>query len=178
QSWMNFAASWTTCSRKTSFAPALHRSQLRSCSPPKKYGGLRMCIDYHALNRVTIKSRYLIPHADELIDQLRGAKFFSKIDLRGGYHQIRVNEAECYKTAFRTRYGSYEYTVMPFGLTNAPLMFQLTMNEVFRPLLDKCVIVYLDDIRIFSTAREQHLKDLEAVFSLLQQHRLITKGSK
>ncbi|GJP59195.1 hypothetical protein CLOP_g9431 [Closterium sp. NIES-67] len=145
---------------------------------PKKDGGLRMCIDYRALNRVTIKSRYPIPRADELIDQLRGAKFFSKIDLRGGYHQIRVNEADCYKTAFRTRYGSYEYTVMPFGLTNAPSTFQLTMNEVFRPLLDKCVIVYLDDILIYSTTREQHLKDLEAVFSLLQQHRLITKGSK
>ncbi|GJP61476.1 hypothetical protein CLOP_g18631 [Closterium sp. NIES-67] len=107
-----------------------------------------------------------------------GQSSFSKIDLRGGYHQIRVNEADCYKTAFRTRYGSYEYTVMPFGLTNAPSTFQLTMNEVFRPLLDKCVIVYLDDILIYSTTREQHLKDLEAVFSLLQQHRLITKGSK
>ncbi|GJP77657.1 hypothetical protein CLOP_g8017 [Closterium sp. NIES-67] len=145
---------------------------------PKKDGGLRMCIDYRALNRVTIKSRYPIPRADELIDQLRGAKFFSKIDLRGGYHQIRVNEADCYKTAFRTRYGSYEYTVMPFGLTNAPSTFQLTMNEFFRPLLDKCVIVYLDDILIYSTTREAHLRDLEAVFALLQQHRLITKGSK
>ncbi|GJP38824.1 hypothetical protein CLOM_g23232 [Closterium sp. NIES-68] len=145
---------------------------------PKKDGGLRMCIDYRALNQVTIKSRYPIPRADELLDQLRGAKFFSKIDLRGSYHQIRVNEADCYKTAFGTRYGSYEYTVMPFGLTNAPSTFQLTMNEVFRPLLDKCVIVYLDDILIYSTTREQHLKDLEAVFSLLQQHRLITKGSK
>ncbi|GJP78503.1 hypothetical protein CLOP_g8794 [Closterium sp. NIES-67] len=145
---------------------------------PKKDGGLRMCIDYRALNRVTIKSRYPIPRADELIDQLRGAKFFSKIDLRGGYHQIRVNDADCYKTAFRTRYGSYEYTVMPFGLTNAPSTFQLTMNEVFRPLLDKCVIVYLDDILIYNTIREAHLRDLEAVFALLQQHRLITKGSK
>ncbi|GJP45655.1 hypothetical protein CLOM_g5017 [Closterium sp. NIES-68] len=137
-----------------------------------------MCIDYRALNRVTIKSRYPIPRADELIDQLRGAKFFSKIDLRGGYLQIRVNEADCYKTAFPTRYGSYEYTVMPFGLTNAPSTFQLTMNEIFRPLLDKCAIVYLDDILIYSTTREAHLKDLEAVFTLLQQHRLITKGSK
>ncbi|GJP52823.1 hypothetical protein CLOM_g11911 [Closterium sp. NIES-68] len=145
---------------------------------PKKDGGLRMCIDYRALNWVTIKSRYPIPRADELIDQLRGAKFFSKIDLQGGYHQIRVNEAHCYKTAFRSFYGSYEYTVMPFGLTNAPSTFQLTMNEVFRPLLDKCVIVYLDDILVFSTTREQHLKDLEAVSSLLQQHRLITKGCK
>ncbi|GJP49384.1 hypothetical protein CLOM_g8601 [Closterium sp. NIES-68] len=115
---------------------------------PKKDGGLQMCIDYRALNRVTIKSRYPIPHADERIDQIRGAKFFSKFDLRGGYHQIRVNEADCSKMVFRTRYGRYEYT--------------LTMNEVFRPLLDKCVIVYLDNILIYSTTREQHLKDLEA----------------
>ncbi|GJP67367.1 hypothetical protein CLOP_g24189, partial [Closterium sp. NIES-67] len=125
---------------------------------PKKDGGLRMCIDYCALNQVTIKSRYPIPYADELIDQLRGVKFFSKIDMRGD--------------SFRTQYGSFEYTVMPFGLTNASSMFQLTMNEVFRPLLDKCVIVYLDDILIYSTIREQHLMDLEAVFSVLQQHRL------
>ncbi|GJP65768.1 hypothetical protein CLOP_g22629 [Closterium sp. NIES-67] len=127
-----------------------------------QYGGLRMCIDYRALNRVTIKSRYPIPRVDELIDQLRGARFFSKIDLRGSYHQLRVHKADCYKTAFRTRYGSYEYTVMPFGLTNAPSTFQLTMNENFQPLLDKCVIVYLDDILVYSTTREQHLKDLEA----------------
>ncbi|GJP49090.1 hypothetical protein CLOM_g8351 [Closterium sp. NIES-68] len=127
---------------------------------PKKDGGLRMCIDYRALNRVTIKSPYPIPRADELIDQLREAKFFSKIDMRGSYHQIRVNKTSYYKTAFRTRYGSYEYTVMPFGLTNASSTFQLTMNEVFRPLLDKCVIVYLDDILVYSTTREQHLKDL------------------
>ncbi|GJP52878.1 hypothetical protein CLOM_g11964, partial [Closterium sp. NIES-68] len=120
----------------------------------KKDGGLRMCIDYRALNRVTIKSRYPIPRADELIDQLCGAKFFSKIDLRGSYHQIRVNEADYYKTAFRTRYESYEYTVMPFGLTNAPSTFQLAMNDVFWPLLYKCVIVYLDDIVIYSTTWE------------------------
>ncbi|GJP80447.1 hypothetical protein CLOP_g10650, partial [Closterium sp. NIES-67] len=92
-----------------------------------------------------------LPRADDLIDQLRGARFFSKIDLRGGYHQICVHEADCSKTAFRIRYGSYEYTVMPFGLTNAPSTFQLTMNEFFRPLLDQCVIVYLDDIFIYST---------------------------
>ncbi|GJP42842.1 hypothetical protein CLOM_g2370, partial [Closterium sp. NIES-68] len=119
---------------------------------PKKDGGLRMCTDY--------------------------PRYFSKIDLRGGYHQIRVFADDCHKTAFRTRYGSYEYTVMPFGLTNAPSTFQLTMNGVFRDLLDKCVIIYLDDILIYSKTREQHLKDLEAVFQRLQQHRLITKGSK
>ncbi|GJP51861.1 hypothetical protein CLOM_g10990 [Closterium sp. NIES-68] len=132
---------------------------------PKKDGGLRMCTDYRALNRVTIKSRYPIPRTDELIDNLRGARYFSKIDLRGGYHQIRVFADDCHKTAFRTRYGSYEYTVMPFGLTNAPSTFQLTMNGVFRDLLDKCVIIYLDDILIYSKTREQHLQDLEAVFS-------------
>ncbi|GJP44517.1 hypothetical protein CLOM_g3905 [Closterium sp. NIES-68] len=129
----------------------------------KKDGSLRMCIDYRALNRVTIKSCYPIPRADELIDQLRGAKFFSKIDLRGGYDQIRMNEVDCYKTAFRTWYGSYEYMVMPFGLANAPSTFHLTMNEVFRPLLDKCVIVYLENILIYSITREQHLKDWEAI---------------
>ncbi|GJP67056.1 hypothetical protein CLOP_g23928, partial [Closterium sp. NIES-67] len=131
---------------------------------PKKDGGLRMCIDYRALNWVTIKSRYPIPRADELIDQLRGAKFLSKIDLRGGYHQFCVNEADYYKTAFRTRYRSYEYTVMPFGLTNAPSTFQLTINEVFRLLMDKCVIVYLDDILVYSTTRKQHLKDFDNCF--------------
>ncbi|GJP47876.1 hypothetical protein CLOM_g7051 [Closterium sp. NIES-68] len=145
---------------------------------PKKDGGFRMCIDYRALNRITIKSRYPIPRADDLLDQLRGAKFFSKIDLRGGYHQIHVATEDCHKTAFRTRYGSYEYLVMPFGLTNAPSTFQMTMNGVFRELLDKCVIIYLDDILIYSRSREQHLKDLDAVFTLLHKNRLITKGSK
>ncbi|GJP45444.1 hypothetical protein CLOM_g4833 [Closterium sp. NIES-68] len=145
---------------------------------PKKDGSLRMCIDYRTLNRVTIKSRYHILRADELINQLRRAKFFSKIDLRGSCHQIRVNEADFYKTAFRTRYGSYEHMVMPLGLTNAPSTFQLTMDEVFWPLLDKCVIVYLDDILVYSTTQEQQLKDLTEVFSPLRQHRLITKGSK
>ncbi|GJP60203.1 hypothetical protein CLOP_g17414 [Closterium sp. NIES-67] len=106
---------------------------------PKKDGGLRMCIEYHALNRVMIKSRCPISRAKELIDQLRGTRYFSKIDLRGGYHQIRVFTDDCHKTAFRNRYGCYEYTVMPFALTNAPSTFQLTMNGVFRDLLDKCV---------------------------------------
>ncbi|GJP29919.1 hypothetical protein CLOM_g20478 [Closterium sp. NIES-68] len=133
---------------------------------PRKNGGLRMCNDYRALNRVIIKSRYPIPRADKLIDQLRGAKFFSKIDQRCGYHQIRVNDADCYETAFRTRYGSCEYTVMSFGLTNVPSTFHFTMNEVFWPLLDKCVIVYLDDILVYSTTWEQHLKDLTDVSSL------------
>ncbi|CAI7806861.1 unnamed protein product [Closterium sp. NIES-54] len=145
---------------------------------PKKDGGFRMCIDYRALNRVTIKSRYPIPHADELIDQLRTAWVFSKIDLRGGYHQIRVEPSDCAKTAFGTRYGSFEYTVMPFGLTNAPATFQMTMNEAFRPLLDKCVIIYLDDILVYSQDKQQHLAELEEVFTDLDKHILLTKGSK
>ncbi|CAI7817935.1 unnamed protein product [Closterium sp. NIES-53] len=108
---------------------------------------------------VTIKSRYPIPRADELIDQLRTARVFSKIDLRGGYHQIRVNPPDCPKTAFRTRYGSFKYTVMPFGLTNAPATFQMTMNEAFRPLLDKRVIVYLD--AVFKILSENRHTDLQ-----------------
>ncbi|GJP39137.1 hypothetical protein CLOM_g6944 [Closterium sp. NIES-68] len=127
---------------------------------------------------MTIKSRYPIPRADKLLDQLRGAMFFSKIDLRWGYHQIRVSAEDCHKTVFRTRYGSYEYLVMPFGLTIAPSTFQMTMNGIFRQLLDKCVIIYLEDILIYSRSREQHLQDLDAVFTLLHKNRLITKGSK
>ncbi|CAI7819598.1 unnamed protein product [Closterium sp. NIES-53] len=144
---------------------------------PKKDGEFRMCIDYQALNRVTVKSRYPIPRADELIDQLQTARVFSKIDLRGGYHQIRFEPSDCAKTAFSTRYGLFEYTVMPFGLTNAPANFQMTMNEAFRPLLDKCVIIYLDDILVYSRDKQQHLEDLEAVFTFLDKHRLLTKGS-
>ncbi|CAI7797293.1 unnamed protein product [Closterium sp. NIES-54] len=144
----------------------------------KKDGGFRMCIDYRALNRVIVKSRYPIPHADELIDQQRTARVFSKIDLRGGYHEIRVEPSDCAKMSFWTRYESFEYTVMPFGLTNAPATFQMTMNEAFRPLLDKCVIVYLDDILVHCRDKQQHLANLEAVFTVLDKHRLLTKGSK
>ncbi|CAI7850157.1 unnamed protein product [Closterium sp. NIES-53] len=107
------------------------------------------------MNMVTVKSRYPIPRADELIDQLRTARVFSKIDLRGGYHQIRVEPSNCANTTFRTRYRSFEYTVMPFGLTNAPATFQMTMNDAFRPLLDKCVIIYLDEMLVYSRDKQQ-----------------------
>ncbi|CAI7810505.1 unnamed protein product [Closterium sp. NIES-53] len=136
-----------------------------------------MCIDYRALNRATIKSRYPIPRADELINQLRTAQDFSKIDIRGGYHKIRVNPPNSAKTAFRTRYGSFEYTVMPFTRNNAPTIFQMTMNEAFHPLLDRCVIVYLDDIPIYNPDRAQHLQDIEAIFKIPSENRLLTKAS-
>jgi transposase InsO family protein len=144
----------------------------------KKTGELRMCVDYRALNDITIKNRYPLPRIDEIFDQLRGARVFTKIDLRSGYHQIRVDEESVPRTAFTTRYGQYEFTVMPFGLTNAPATFQTLMNQVLRPFLDQFCVVYLDDILVFSRSLEEHVAHLRAVLGKLRDNQLYAKLSK
>ena len=144
----------------------------------KKDGSLRMCIDYRALNSQTIKNRYALPRIDDLLDQLYGAKRFSKIDLTSGYWQIAIAAADRYKTAFRTRYGHYEFNVMPFGLTNAPATFQSLMNDIFRDMLDICVIVYLDDILVYSKNDEDHEKHVRQVLQRLRENKLYARPSK
>ena len=144
----------------------------------KQDGSLRLCVDYRGLNRLTVKNRYALPFISDLTDRLHGAKFFTKIDLRSGYWQVRVADEDVHKTAFRTRYGHYEFTVMPFGLTNAPATFMRLMNEVLRPLLDKCVVVYLDDILIYSKTLEEHVEHIKLVLDALRKHQLYAKLSK
>ncbi|KAJ9556778.1 hypothetical protein OSB04_011392 [Centaurea solstitialis] len=144
----------------------------------KKDGSLRMCIDYRELNKLTVKNRYPLPRIDDLFDQLQGAAWFSKIDLRSGYHQLKVREEDVHKTAFRTRYGHYEFVVMPFGLTNAPAAFMDLMNRVCRPLLDRSVIVFIDDILIYSKTKEDHVEHLREVLEILRKEQLYAKFSK
>src|SRR5262249_26146376 len=141
----------------------------------KKDGSMRLCIDYRELNKVTIKNRYPLPRIDDLFDQLQGASVFSRIDLRSGYHQLRIKPEDVSKTAFRTRYGHYEFLVMPFGLTNAPAAFMDLMNRVYKPLLDKCVIVFIDDILIYSSTKEQHEEHLRMALQTLRKHQLYAK---
>ena len=144
----------------------------------KKDGSFRMCIDYRELNKLTIKNRYPLPRIDDLFDQLQGSSYYSKIDLRSGYHQLRVQEDDIPKTAFRTHYGHYEFLVMSFGLTNAPAVFMDLMNRVCKPYLDKFVIVFIDDILIYSRTKEEHGQHLQIILELLRKEKLYAKFSK
>ena len=144
----------------------------------KKDGSMRMCIDYRELNKVTIKNKYPLPRIDDLFDQLRGATVFSKIDLRSGYHQLKVKGEDIPKTAFRTRYGHYEFLVMSFGLTNAPAAFMDLMNRVFKDYLDKFVVVFIDDILIYSKDEVEHEEHLRMILTRLKEHQLYAKFKK
>ena len=144
----------------------------------KKDGTMRMCVDYRALNRITVKNSYPLPRVDELFDRLQGARYFSKIDLRSGYHQIRIVPEDVPKTAFRTRYGHYEFLVLPFGLTNAPATFMHLMHQALRPLLDECALVFLDDILIYSKTLEEHKQHVRRVLDALREQKLYAKESK
>jgi hypothetical protein len=144
----------------------------------KKDQSLRLCVDYRPLNAVTIKNKYPLPCIDILFDQLIGARVFFKVDLRLGYHQIKICPEDVPKTAFSTRYGLYEYLVMSFGLTNAPAYFMYLMNSVFMPELDKFVMVFIDDILIYSKSEEEHAQHLRVILQRLRDHQLYAKFSK
>jgi hypothetical protein len=142
---------------------------------PKKDGTQRLCVDYCALNEVTIKNKCPLPRNDDLFDQLRGACVFSKADLRSGYHQLKIHECDIPKSAFVSRYGLYEYTVMSFGLTNAPAYFMYLMNKIFMEYLDKFVMLFIDDILVYSRSEEEHLR---LALQKLRENRLYAKLSK
>ncbi|XP_051137549.1 uncharacterized protein LOC127255842 [Andrographis paniculata] len=144
----------------------------------KKDGSLRLCIDYRGLNKVTVKNKYPLPRIDDLFDQLRGASIFSKIDLRSGYYQLRVAEYDIPKTTFRTRYGHYEFTVMSFGLTNAPAVFMELMNRIFQPYVDQFVVIFIDDILVYSPDKKTHAKHLHVTLNTLHARKLYAKLSK
>ncbi|GKC43104.1 putative reverse transcriptase domain-containing protein [Tanacetum coccineum] len=144
----------------------------------KKDNSFRICIDYRELNKLTIKNRYPLLKIDDLFNQLQGSRYFSKIDLRSGYHQLRVHEDDIPKNAFRTRYRHFEFTVMPFVLTNAPAVFMDLMNRVCRPCLDKFVIVFIDDILIYSKTKEEHEMHLVLILYLLKKEKLYAKFLK
>jgi len=172
---------------KTQLADLLKRGFIRNSTSPygapvlfvrKADGSSRMCQDFRGLNKISVKNSYPLPRIDSLLDRLHGATVFSKLDLQMGYNQIRIEPDDVEKSAFRTRYGLYEYLVMPFGMCNAPATFQRTMNDIFREHLDVFVLVYLDDILVFSKTAEEHHKHLTMVLAILQKHQFYCKLSK
>jgi hypothetical protein len=144
----------------------------------KKEGSLRMCVDYRGLNKITVKNKYPLPRIDELLDRISGAQYFTKLDLAKGYHQIRIVDQDIPKTAFRTRYGHFEFTVLPFGLTNAPATFMRMVNDIFQPYLDQFVIIFIDDFLIFSRTIEEHEQHIRAILDLLRKHKLYAQRKK
>ena len=144
----------------------------------KNDGSLRLCINYRELNKVTIRYQYPLPRIDDLFDQLQGARVFSKIDLRLGYHQLKIRSEDVPKTTFRTRHGHYEFLVMTFGLTNAPVAFMDLMNRIFQPYLDQFVIVFIDDILIYLGSKEDHEEHLRVVLQILRENQLYAKFNK
>jgi hypothetical protein len=172
---------------KTQLQDLLDKGFIRPSSSPwgcpaifvkKKDQTLQMCVDYRPLNEVTIKNKYPLPRIDILFDQLTGARVFSKIDLRSGYHQIRIRPEDIPKTAFTTRYGLFEYLVMSFGLTYASAHFTYLMNSIFMPELDKFVVVFIDDILLYSKNEEEHARHLRIILTRLREHQLYAKFSK
>jgi hypothetical protein len=144
----------------------------------KKDGSWRFCVDYRQLNNMIVKNKYPLPIVDELLDELHGARWFSKLDMKSGYHQVRVAQGDEYKTAFKTHNGHWEFKVMPFGLTNAPATFQAAMNAIFEKLLRKGVLIFMDDILIYTETLEQHKQILQEVFQFLLDNKLFLKQFK
>jgi hypothetical protein len=166
----SLAKGWIRPSRSPAGAPIFF--------VPKKDGSLRLCVDYRGLNAITIKNRYPLPLISETLDRLSGAKVFTQLDLRDAYHRIRIRRGDEWKTAFRTRYGHFEYQVVPFGLTNAPASFQAYINRALRGLLDVICTVYLDDILIYSSDPQEHAKHVRMVLERLRAFKLFAKFSK